>query len=132
HSMGGHGALVCGLRNPDRYRSVSAFAPVAAPSHCPWGEKAFGGYLGPDREAWRAYDASELVKKAPRPDAIFIDQGQSDKFLESQLKPERFERACHEAGQRLVLRRHEGYDHSYYFISTFVDDHLRFHARALA
>jgi S-formylglutathione hydrolase len=132
HSMGGHGALVCGLRNPDKYRSVSAFAPIAAPSRCPWGEKAFGGYLGPAREAWHAYDASELVKRAPRPDAIFIDQGTSDKFLVTQLKPELFEEACREAGQRLVLRRHEGYDHSYYFIATFVDDHLRFHAQALA
>jgi S-formylglutathione hydrolase len=131
HSMGGHGALVCALKNPDKYRSVSAFAPICAPSQCPWGEKAFGGYLGPDRDAWRAYDASELVKQAPRPDAIFIDQGTSDKFLANQLKPEIFEEACRQAGQRLVLRRHEGYDHSYYFIATFVDDHLRHHAAAL-
>ena len=131
HSMGGHGALVCALRNPDKYRSVSAFAPIGAPSQSPWGEKAFGGYLGADREAWRAYDAAELVRRAPRPDAILIDQGLSDKFLATQLKPELFEQACRDAGQRLVLRRHEGYDHSYYFIATFVDDHLRHHAAAL-
>lgn len=131
HSMGGHGALVCGLRNPDQYRSISAFAPIGAPSQCPWGEKAFGGYLGPDREAWRAYDASELVKASPHPGTILVDQGTSDKFLASQLKPELFEAACREAGQRLTLRRHEGYDHSYYFIATFVDDHLRHHAAAL-
>ncbi len=131
HSMGGHGALVCALRNPDKYRSVSAFAPIAAPSRCPWGEKAFGGYLGPDRAAWAEYDASELVKRAPRPDSILIDQGTADKFLAPQLKPELFEAACREAGQPLVLRRHEGYDHSYYFIASFVDDHLRHHASAL-
>ncbi|HEU4536702.1 MAG TPA: S-formylglutathione hydrolase [Polyangiaceae bacterium] len=131
HSMGGHGALVCGLRNPDKYRSISAFAPIGAPSQCPWGEKAFGGYLGPDREAWRAYDASELVKASQHPGTILVDQGTSDKFLAPQLKPEIFEAACREAGQRLTLRRHEGYDHSYYFIATFVDDHLRHHAAAL-
>jgi S-formylglutathione hydrolase len=131
HSMGGHGALVCALRNPDRYRSVSALAPIGAPSQCPWGEKAFGGYLGDDREAWRAYDAAELVRRAPRPDALLVDQGTADEFLETQLKPDLFERACREAGQPLMLRRHEGYDHSYYFIATFIDDHLRHHARAL-
>ncbi|MCU0681300.1 MAG: S-formylglutathione hydrolase [Polyangiaceae bacterium] len=131
HSMGGHGALVCGLRNPAKYRSVSAFAPIGAPSQCPWGEKAFGGYLGPEREAWRAYDATAIVQTSTHPNTILIDQGTSDKFLTTQLKPEIFEAACREAGQPLTLRRHEGYDHSYYFIATFVDDHLRHHAATL-
>jgi S-formylglutathione hydrolase len=131
HSMGGHGALVCGLRNPAKYRSVSAFAPIGAPSQCPWGEKAFSGYLGPEREAWRAYDATAIVQTSTHPNTILIDQGTSDKFLTTQLKPEIFEAACREAGQPLTLRRHEGYDHSYYFIATFVDDHLRHHAATL-
>ncbi|MES2902018.1 MAG: S-formylglutathione hydrolase [Pseudomonadota bacterium] len=133
HSMGGHGALVLALRRPDLFRSVSAFAPIAAPSRCPWGEKAFGGYLGAERAAWQAYDASVLMSglQKPFPQGILIDQGLADKFLEEQLHPEAFERACAEAGQALELRRHAGYDHGYYFISTFMEDHLRFHRRNL-
>ena len=133
HSMGGHGALVLAQRHRDRYRSVSAFAPIAAPTRCPWGEKAFTGYLGEDRSAWAQYDASELMaaSKQPFPEGILIDQGLADNFLENQLKPEAFEAACEKAGQPLTLRRHEGYDHGYYFISTFMDDHLEFHAERL-
>jgi S-formylglutathione hydrolase len=134
HSMGGHGALTLALRHPDLFRSVSAFAPIAAPSRAPWGKKAFGGYLGPDESAWRAHDATELVKDAGRavfPKGILVDQGLADKFLAEQLYPEAFEEACLAAGQPLELRRHPGYDHGYYFISTFVDDHLRFHHRNL-
>jgi S-formylglutathione hydrolase len=129
HSMGGHGALVLALRRPDLFRSVSALAPIAAPSHCPWGQKAFKGYLGDDRSAWAAYDASSLMegKHAPFPHGILIDQGLGDKFLADQLLPERFEAACAKAGQPLALRRHERYDHGYYFISTFIEEHLRFH-----
>jgi S-formylglutathione hydrolase len=134
HSMGGHGALVLALRHPGQYRSVSAFAPIAAPSRCPWGEKAFAGYLGPDRSAWAHYDASALMarSRAPFPGGILIDQGLADKFLAEQLHPEAFEQACEQAGQPLQLRRHEGYDHGYYFISTFIEDHIRFHAERLA
>jgi S-formylglutathione hydrolase len=134
HSMGGHGALMMALRNPDLFRSVSAFAPIAAPMRCPWGRKAFGGYLGADQATWRQYDASELMAQmetAPFPGGILIDQGLADKFLAEQLYPEAFEEACARAGQPLTLRRHEGYDHGYYFISTFVEDHLRFHRRLL-
>ena len=131
HSMGGHGALVCALRNPGQYRSLSAFAPIAAPMRCPWGRKAFKGYLGDDHEAWREYDASELVKRAAFPQTILIDQGLADKFLVDQLYPEVFETACRDAGQRLTLRRQEGYDHGYFFISTFMEDHLRHHAAHL-
>lgn len=133
HSMGGHGALVLALRNPDIYRSVSAFAPIAAPMRCPWGKKAFAGYLGDDETAWRAYDASELVRAGPRRfDAgILVDQGLADKFRIEQLHPDVFEQACLEAGQPLTMRRHEGYDHSYYFIETFIEDHIAHHARAL-
>ena len=134
HSMGGHGALTMALRNPDLFRSVSAFAPIAAPMRCPWGRKAFGGYLGADEAAWRAYDATELMKGMPAPPfpgGILIDQGLADKFLAEQLYPEAFEQACVRAGQPLTLRRHAGYDHGYYFISTFVEDHLRFHRRLL-
>jgi S-formylglutathione hydrolase len=131
HSMGGHGALVCALRNPGQYRSVSAFAPIVAPSQVPWGHKAFGGYLGADRDAWLAYDATHLVQQAPRRDAILVDQGLGDKFLAEQLRPELFEQACARAGQRLELRRHADYDHGYYFIQTFVGDHFAWHARAL-
>jgi S-formylglutathione hydrolase len=132
--MGGHGALVLALRNPEVYRSVSAFAPIAAPSRCPWGVKAFSGYLGDDREAWRQYDASELVKSASAgrfAEGILIDQGLADQFLAEQLFPEVFEAAAAEAGQKLTLRRHEGYDHGYYFISTFVGEHIAHHARVL-
>jgi S-formylglutathione hydrolase len=134
HSMGGHGALTLALRHPGKFRSVSAFAPVVAPSQVPWGVKAFTRYLGPDREAWNAHDATELMaagKSAPYPHGILIDQGLDDKFLAEQLRPELFEAACAKVGQSLTLRRHPGYDHSYYFISTFVADHLRHHSRAL-
>lgn len=129
HSMGGHGALVHALRRPDLFRSVSAFAPIAAPSQCPWGVKAFSGYLGNDCAAWARYDATALMTAAtaPFPNGILIDQGLSDKFLEEQLLPEKFEQACERAGQPLTLRRHAGYDHGYYFISTFMHEHLRFH-----
>lgn len=134
HSMGGHGALMLALRNPALFRSVSAFAPIAAPMRCPWGQKAFGGYLGADQDAWRRYDASELMATmdtAPFPGGILVDQGLADKFLAEQLHPEAFEQACARAGQPLTLRRHAGYDHGYYFISSFVEDHLRFHRRLL-
>jgi S-formylglutathione hydrolase len=125
HSMGGHGALTIALKNPDLYRSVSATAPISAPTRVPWGQKAFSAYLGPDRNAWVDHDASELVRRYPFPDGrpILVDQGLGDGFLDEQLKPEVFEEACHEAGQPLTLRRHEGYDHGYYFVSTFVGDH---------
>jgi S-formylglutathione hydrolase len=134
HSMGGHGALTLALRHPELFRSVSAFAPIAAPTRCPWGKKAFGGYLGLDESAWRPHDATELMKDAGRPvfpQGILIDQGLADKFLAEQLYPEAFEDACRAAGQPLTLRRHAGYDHGYYFISTFVDEHLRFHRSQL-
>lgn len=132
HSMGGHGALVCALRNPQQYRSVSAFAPIAAPCQSPWGEKALSRFLGEDRAAWKNYDATELVQQTTFPCTILIDQGESDKFLTEQLKPELFEAACRKADQALTLRRHVGYDHSYYFVSTFMEDHLRHHAAVLA
>lgn len=133
HSMGGHGALVCALRRPGQYASVSAFAPICAPTRCPWGEKAFTSYLGADRAAWRDYDASELMRAAhqPYPGGILIDQGLSDQFLAQQLHPEAFEEACAHAHQNLELRRHPGYDHGYYFISTFMQEHIAFHARQL-
>jgi S-formylglutathione hydrolase len=131
HSMGGHGALVCAFRNPGQYRSVSALAPICAPSSCPWGVKAFGGYLGDDRGAWADYDASVLVTRGRFPGRILIDQGLSDKFLGEQLKPESFESAARTVGQDLELRRHAGYDHGYYFIASFVADHLRHHATVL-
>jgi S-formylglutathione hydrolase len=132
HSMGGHGALVLALRNPDLYRSVSAFAPVVAPSQVPWGQKAFSRYLGDHHRAWAEHDACELVKRRPFGGTILVDQGLDDKFLATQLQPERFEAACAEAGQGLTLRRHAGYDHGYYFIASFIEDHLRHHAAALA
>jgi len=133
HSMGGHGALVLALRHPDKFKSVSAFAPIAAPTQCPWGHKAFTGYLGDDRDAWAAYDASALMRQArqPFPQGILIDQGLADNFLAEQLYPEVFEQACRDAEQPLELRRHAGFDHGYYFISTFIDDHIRFHAQRL-
>ncbi|WP_186071018.1 S-formylglutathione hydrolase [Burkholderia gladioli] len=134
HSMGGHGALTLALRHPGVWRSVSAFAPIAAPMRCAWGEKAFTGYLGEDRERWKEHDASELVARSDVPryaDGILVDQGLADQFLPTQLNPEVFEAACREAGQPLTLRRHEGYDHGYYFISTFIADHLAHHARTL-
>jgi S-formylglutathione hydrolase len=131
HSMGGHGALVCAMRNPQLYKSVSAFAPITAPMRCPWGQKIFSGYLGSDKETWRAYDASELVKKVGYHSSILIDQGTVDKFLAEQLMPEVFEQACADVNQPLNLRYQEGYDHSYHFISTFIEDHIRHHAIAL-
>jgi S-formylglutathione hydrolase len=133
HSMGGHGALTIALKNPQRYRSVSAFAPIASPMRCPWGEKALTGYLGPDRAAWREYDATALIAdrgwKGP---PIVVDQGTKDAFLETQLKPELLEEACRTAGVPLELRRRDGYDHSYFFMATFIEDHLRRHARELS
>ena len=131
HSMGGHGALVCALRNGDRYRSVSAFAPIVAPMQCPWGKKAFSHYLGHDSDLWKPYDASELIQINPFPASILIDQGTADTFLEKQLMPQVFEQACDRAAQSLNLRMQEGYDHSYYFISTFIEDHIRHHAEQL-
>ncbi|MDN5507437.1 MAG: S-formylglutathione hydrolase [Comamonas sp.] len=135
HSMGGHGALTLALRHPGRFKSVSAFAPIANPINCPWGHKAFGGYLGDDKAEWARHDASELMSaqaSAPFPAGILIDQGLADKFLiEKQLLPEAFEAACAQAAQPLTLRRHAGYDHGYYFIQSFVDDHLRHHAQQL-
>ncbi|MUL35278.1 S-formylglutathione hydrolase [Gloeocapsopsis dulcis] len=131
HSMGGHGALVCALRNPNQYKSVSAFAPIVAPMRCPWGEKAFSHYLGTDRESWRTYDASELVLSANYQRPILIDQGTADKFLVEQLKPKLFEQACAKVKQPLNLRMQAGYDHSYYFIATFIEDHIRHHAAVL-
>ncbi len=132
HSMGGHGALTIHLKNPETYRSVSAFAPISAPMRCPWGEKALGGYLGADRDAWRNYDASELARARPSKAKILIDQGTADQFLEAQLKPDLLVEACEESGQHFELRLQPGYDHSYFFIATFIEDHLRHHAAALA
>lgn len=131
HSMGGHGALVCALRNPELFKSVSALSPIAAPMLCPWGQKAFTNYLGNDEDTWRNYDASELVKTANYKRPILIDQGKADQFLEKQLLPHIFAEACAQVNQPLKLRFHEGYDHSYYFISTFMEDHIRHHAIAL-
>jgi S-formylglutathione hydrolase len=131
HSMGGHGALVCALRNPAQYRSLSAFAPISAPMRCPWGRKAFSGYLGADEDRWRDYDASELVARAPFHGPILVDQGTADKFLAEQLKPELFAEACRVSGQPLEQRLQPGYDHGYYFIQTFMADHLAWHASAL-
>lgn len=134
HSMGGHGALTIGLKHRDRYRSISAFAPIVAPMQVPWGIKAFSGYLGEDRTTWAQYDATALVRELPdaaRGPQILIDQGLADAFLERELRPQLFEAACEEAGYPLTLRRHAGYDHGYYFISTFIADHLRHHAHAL-
>jgi S-formylglutathione hydrolase len=134
HSMGGHGALVLGLRNPDIYKSISAFAPISAPGQVPWGQKAFAGYLGPDKSRWAAYDATEIVsslKDAAKRPHILIDQGLADQFLEKQLPQHVFEAAAKRAGYPLTLRRQEGYDHGYYFISTFMEDHLRHHSKIL-
>jgi len=131
HSMGGHGALTIALRNPDRYKSVSAFAPIVSPLNCPWGEKALGGYLGRDQTAWRAYDACALIEDGARFADILVDQGTADNFLEEQLKPQLLVAACDKAGIPLSLNMREGYDHSYYFISTFMADHLQWHAERL-
>lgn len=133
HSMGGHGALTLAMKHPGLFKSVSAFSPICSPTRCPWGEKAFGAYLGADRDAWRAHDAALLVEvgKARPFDDILVDQGLGDQFLENQLKPELLEEAAAKAGQKLTLRRQPGYDHSYFFIATFVADHLAFHAARL-
>jgi len=132
HSMGGHGALVIGLSNPGRYRSISAFAPIAAPARVPWGVKALTGYLGPDRDAWRAYDATALIEdRGWNGPPLLVDQGTADPFLDTQLKPDLLEAACASAGVPLVLNRRDGYDHSYFFIATFVESHLRYHAGVL-
>lgn len=132
HSMGGHGALVIALKNPGRYRSVSAFAPIVAPSQVPWGEKAFAAYLGDDREAWRAWDAVELLREAGERLPLLVDQGDGDEFLATQLKPELLQAACEQAAHPLRLRMQPGYDHSYYFIASFIGEHIAHHARALA
>ena len=131
HSMGGHGALVIALRNPQAYRSVSAFAPICNPVGVPWGEKAFGNYLGPDRARWAGWDASVLMRASRLPGAILVDQGLNDQFLAAQLRPDALEAAAASSGQELVLRRHEGYDHSYWFIQSFIEDHLKWHAEKL-
>ncbi|MES2950339.1 MAG: S-formylglutathione hydrolase [Pseudomonadota bacterium] len=134
HSMGGHGALTLALRHPGRFQSLSAFAPICAPSQCPWGQKAFAGYLGDDIQSWQQHDAAALMGSRNSPlfaQGILIDQGINDKFLDTQLHPHLFEQACAAASQPLTLRRHAGYDHGYYFISSFIEDHLRHHATAL-
>jgi len=131
HSMGGHGALTIGLRNPDRFRSVSAFAPICAPLHCPWGEKALTGYIGGNREDWRGYDACAMIEDGLTVPELLVDQGDADAFLTEQLKPELLEKACKDAGIDLTLRMQPGYDHSYYFISTFLPEHVRWHAKRL-
>jgi S-formylglutathione hydrolase len=131
HSMGGHGALTLALRNPSLYKSVSAFSPIAAPMQSPWGQKAFTNYLGTDTEAWRDYDATELVARKAYPGPILIDQGSADQFLAAELRPEKFTAAAAKAGQQLKLRMQPGYDHGYYFIQTFMADHLRHHAEQL-
>jgi S-formylglutathione hydrolase len=132
HSMGGHGALTIALKNPERYRSVSAFAPISNPVAVPWGEKAFGNYLGSDRSAWAEWDASLLMRSRPYPGDILVDQGLADQFLEKQLHPEALEDAAKASSQSLTLRRHAAYDHSYWFIQSFIEDHMRWHAQRLA
>lgn len=132
HSMGGHGALVLALRHPGRYRSVSAFAPIVAPSHVPWGEQAFAAYLGGDRSTWRAWDACELVRTARERLPLLIDQGDADEFLAAQLQPERLRGACEATGHPLTLRMQPGYDHSYFFVASFIGEHIAWHAAALA
>jgi S-formylglutathione hydrolase len=132
HSMGGHGALIIALKNPGRYRSVSAFSPIVAPSQVPWGEKAFSAYLGNDRETWKAYDATELVKAAKQKLPTLIDQGDADEFLQTQLRPELFNAAANAAAFPITLRMQPGYDHSYYFVASFIGDHIAHHANALS
>ena len=132
HSMGGHGALVSALRHPGKWKSVSALAPISNPVAVPWGKKAFGNYLGADESTWQAYDASVLMAQKPFPGPILVDQGLKDAFLADQLHPEALEAAAHKSGQALTVRRHEGYDHSYWFIQTVIGDHLEHHARELA
>lgn len=132
HSMGGHGALTIGLRNPDQYHSISAFAPIVAPMQCPWGEKAFSGYLGKDKNQWKTYDATQLIKDGYKSQCkILIDQGSADNFLEEQLKPELFIQACKQNNQSVEFRMQQGYDHSYYLMSSFMQDHIEFHAKNL-
>ncbi|WP_444997521.1 S-formylglutathione hydrolase [Aliikangiella sp. IMCC44359] len=132
HSMGGHGALTIGLKHPEQFRSISVFAPIVAPMQCPWGHKAFEGYLGSDRENWKNYDATQLIIEGYKsPNEILIDQGTSDNFLQEQLKPEIFVKACEEHGQAVKLRMQQGYDHSYYLMNTFMQDHIEFHASNL-
>jgi S-formylglutathione hydrolase len=132
HSMGGHGALTLALRHPGRYRSVSAFAPIVAPAQVPWGQKALGGYLGPDRAAWRAHDAVALIEDGARLPDLLVDQGEGDSFLAEQLRPQLLAQACRAAAIPLTLRLQPGYDHSYYFIASFIEDHLRWHFERLA
>ncbi len=131
HSMGGHGALVLALRQPGRYTSVSAFAPIANPSNCPWGQKAFGGYLGEDRSGWQQYDACALIASGTSTQELFVDQGEADDFLTTQLGADALQDTCKQAGVPLIYRRHNGYDHGYFFIASFIDDHLHYHARHL-
>jgi S-formylglutathione hydrolase len=131
HSMGGHGALTIGLNHPDRYKAVSAFSPIVAPSQVPWGKKALMGYLGEDSAVWRRHDAVALIEDGARLPDLLVDQGDADQFLAEQLRPELLEAACKSAGQPLTLRMQSGYDHSYYFISSFMADHLRWHAERL-
>ncbi|MGH1463317.1 MAG: S-formylglutathione hydrolase [Neptuniibacter sp.] len=131
HSMGGHGAIICALKNPGKYQSLSAFAPISNPINCPWGEKALKGYLGRDTEAWKAWDSCELISTAEEKLPLLVDQGQADDFMEEQLKPEALKNACEAAGYPLEQRIQPGYNHSYFFIASFIDDHLRHHAKAL-
>ena len=131
HSMGGHGALTLALRYPELYRSVSAFAPICAPMHCPWGQKAFRNYLGENQENWQLYDATALIKDGRKVPDLLVDQGLNDQFLTEQLHPHHLENACAAVGQKLTLRYHQDYDHSYYFISTFIGEHLKYHRDAL-
>ena len=131
HSMGGHGALTIGLAYPDRFKAISAFAPIVAPSQVPWGQKALDGYLGDDRAAWRKHDAVAMIEDGARCGALLVDQGSADNFLNDQLKPHLLAAACEAAGIDLTLHLQPGYDHSYYFISTFMADHLRWHAERL-
>jgi S-formylglutathione hydrolase len=132
HSMGGHGALVLALRHAGRFRSVSAFSPICSPMNCPWGYKAFSAYLGDDRDVWKFHDACELIGRTETVPELFVDQGEADSFLREQLKPELLEEACAGRGASLRLRRHPGYDHSYYFVSTFIADHLAWHAERVS
>lgn len=131
HSMGGHGAITIALKNPGRYKSVSAFAPITSPLNCPWGEKALTGYIGGDRANWRKYDSTALIEDGRRVDDLLVDQGTADNFLEGQLKPELLKAACEKAGIPLTLRMQDGYDHSYYFMATFIEDHFRWHKQRL-
>ena len=133
HSMGGHGALICALKNPGRYTSVSAFAPISNPMQCPWGEKALAGYMGDNKENWKAWDSCELLKEKGSPLPLMVDQGDADNFYtDGQLRPEALSAACEEAGVPITLRMQPGYDHSYFFIASFIDDHLKYHFHHLS